>query len=58
MFVGKNDELLFESESDSDELTLEYIIEEKPPTKVVRLFFRENLASIRSEEEMLFSGGD
>jgi len=44
----------FESESDSDEITLEYIINEKPKTKIVREFFRENLTDCRSEVFELF----
>lgn len=41
-------------EPPSDELTLDDIISERPPTKVVREFMRAQLASILSEEEELF----
>lgn len=44
------------SESSSEEITLDTIIREKPPTKEVREFFRQNLAGIKSEEEELFDG--
>jgi hypothetical protein len=33
---------------------LNYIIENKPKAKVVREFLRENLASIKSEDDLLF----
>lgn len=36
------------------EITIKYIIENKPKTKYVREFLRINLASIKSEEELLF----
>ena len=39
---------------DVEEVTIEYIINEKPKTKVVREFFEHNLASIKSEEDLLF----
>lgn len=46
-----------ESESeteDSEAITLQYIITNKPPIKEVREFFRENLAGIKSDEAKLF----
>lgn len=49
------DEMFAESSESSEELTLEYIIENKPITKIVREFFRDNLAGILSEEEKMFS---
>ena len=36
------------------EITIKYIIENKPKPKYVREFLRINLASIKSEEELLF----
>lgn len=42
------------SEESSEEITLQYIIGEKPRTKVVREFFRANLNAIKSEEQELF----
>jgi len=39
---------------DEEVIDLEYIISEKPKPKIVREFMRENLASIKSEEDLLF----
>jgi hypothetical protein len=45
-----------DSESDSDDaLTLQSIIADRPRTKVVREFFKANLAAIKSPEEELFA---
>ena len=41
------DEIVFDTE---------YIIAEKPPIKDVREFFRENLRTIRSDEQKMFEG--
>lgn len=43
-----------DSDDSQDEITIKYIIDHKPRTKVVREFFRENLAAIKSEEDLLF----
>ena len=40
--------------SSEEEITLKYIIKDKPSTKTVREFFRANLKSIRSENDILF----
>jgi hypothetical protein len=46
-------------EEDQDIIVdLKYIIENKPKPKVVREFLRENLTSIRSEEDTLFDPDD
>jgi hypothetical protein len=42
-------------EGDEDNITLKYILREKPKIKVVREFFRANLTAIPSAEEMLFT---
>lgn len=42
------------SSSSEETLTLQDIIAAKPPTKVVREFFRQNLANVKSAEEELF----
>lgn len=39
---------------DEEVIDLEYIISEKPKPKIVREFMKENLASIKSEEDLLF----
>jgi hypothetical protein len=49
-FVAPDDS----STESSEGLTIEEIIEDTPSVKIVRGFFREVLASIRSEEERLF----
>lgn len=40
--------------SSEEEITLQYIIEKKPSTKIVRDFMRANLGVIESEEQKLF----
>jgi len=45
---------LSSSSSEEEQLTVKKVIEDKPPTKVVREFFKQNLAGIKSEEEELF----
>ena len=40
--------------SESEELTVEDIIDDKPGTKLVREFFRGKMLEIRSEEEKMF----
>lgn len=40
--------------SSEEEITLQYIIEKKPSTKIVRDFMRANLGVIKSEEQKLF----
>lgn len=40
--------------SESLEIDLEYIIEEKPPSADVREFMRANLSTIRSREDEMF----
>jgi hypothetical protein len=42
------------SSSESEEISLDYIIREKPPVKIVRDFFRDCLAIIKSDEEIMF----
>ncbi len=37
-----------------EKVDLKYIIENKPKAKIVREYLRANLASIRSEEDMIF----
>lgn len=37
---------------------LNYIISEKPKAKIVRDFLRENLASIKSEEDLIFNDNE
>lgn len=37
------------------EINIGYIIKEKPKPKIVREFLRQNLASIKSEEELMFN---
>lgn len=45
----------FSTSSSSEEtLTLQDIIAAKPATKIVREFFRQNLANVKSAEEELF----
>lgn len=51
-----NEQHLESISSSEEEITLEYIIAEKPKVKIVREFFRENLAAIKSEEAELFEG--
>lgn len=43
------------SDSSEEVIDLDYIIIERPPTKIVREFFQENLKGILSEEAKLFS---
>jgi len=45
---------LVSDETESEEVDLQYIIENKPPPKVVREFLRENICSIRSKEDIMF----
>lgn len=52
--IAYSPEVSDESE-DSDEITLQYIIENKPDPKEVREFFRACLAEIKTDEEILFS---
>ena len=49
-----NRELMIVESESSEGLTLEEIIRDKPRTKIVREFFKENLAGIKSEEQQLF----
>jgi hypothetical protein len=42
------------SSSEEDEITLASIVADKPSYKIVREFFKENLRSIKSEEQDLF----
>lgn len=42
------------STEEEDEITLASIIEDKPSYKIVREFFKENLRTIKSEEQDLF----
>lgn len=37
------------------EINIGYIIKEKPKPKIVREFLKQNLASIKSEEELMFN---
>ena len=53
--AGKlNKEKMIVEDESSEGLTLHEIIEIKPKVKIVREFFRQNLAAIKSEEEELF----
>lgn len=40
--------------NDDEEVDVQYIIDNKPPTNIVREFFRENLASIIDSDEEAF----
>jgi hypothetical protein len=45
----------YEEESSSDEdVNIQYIINKKPKTSIVREFLRANICSIRSEDDLLF----
>lgn len=43
-------------DSSGETIDLAFIIREKPKTKVVREFMRENLAAIQGDDEVLFGG--
>lgn len=47
---------LADESSSSEEIDLAYIIAEKPKTKIVREFFRDQLADIAGADELLFGG--
>jgi hypothetical protein len=55
LIMNKPAPALMSSDESSEEDQIEYIISEKPKTKIVREFFRNELASIMSEEEKLFN---
>jgi len=52
--VHLNKEKMIVEDESSEGLTIHEIIRTKPSIKIVREFFRQNLASIKSEEELLF----
>lgn len=52
---GKTGFLGIEESSSVEEIDLNYIIRECPPTKLVREFFKENLNCVLDEEEELFN---
>lgn len=43
--------------SSEEEITIDFIIENRPKTSIVREFFRYNMGSILSEEEKMFTQG-
>ena len=45
---------IIEDKKNEKEITVNYIIKKKPKAKIVREFLKQNLASIRSEEELMF----
>lgn len=58
-YPNQQEEKMYKHVTDNDmsseeEITLAHIIKKKPKTKVVREFFRANLKSIRSENDLLF----
>lgn len=44
--------------SDEEEIDLNYILENCPPTNIVREYMNAQLESIRGEDDELFLGGD
>jgi len=46
---------VLEESSSEETIDLAYIVREKPKTKVVREFMRENLAAIQGDDEALFA---
>lgn len=50
----KYKEVIYNDVSSEEEITLKDIIKKKPKTKIVREFFRANLNSIKSENDLLF----
>lgn len=52
--MSEGSELPKPNDPNTIKVDTDYIVEEKPSVKIVREFFRANLKSIKSEEEVMF----